>query len=50
MLCSFPPCAADRIVARMAGTFYEPVGLSGCNRFSIYDMWGPTLQKAYYYY
>jgi hypothetical protein len=31
----------------MAETFYEPVGLSGCNRLAIYDAWGTTMQQAY---
>ena len=31
----------------MAGTFYEPVGLSGCNRLAIYFAWGTTMQQAY---
>jgi hypothetical protein len=35
------------MVARIAGIFEDPVGLSGCNRLAIYYAWGPTLQQAH---
>ncbi len=44
---SCPQSAADRIVVHIAGTFGEPVGLSGCNKLAIYYAWGATLQQAY---